>query len=112
MSQFQTVPTDMGILLCSAPNNDSEFSSKLLLDGDAQSMLSSISWGFGLMSSIFVLALLSVLVSFSLRFNRISRCYPESRTKGDPPQVPYSIPVVGHLISYLLDASQLASFIT
>ena len=30
----------------------------------------------------------------------------------DPPQVPYSMPVVGNLLSYLLDAAKLASSIT
>ena len=62
------------------------------------------------------LAMVSVLASpllFRLRSATWALTAPPTPLNGkDPSQVPYLMPVVGNLISYLLDAAKLASSIT
>lgn len=60
-----------------------------------------------------MMSLLSTLLLFSYLSATWALATPSPPSKcKDPPQVPYFLPVVGNLISYLLDAAQLASSIT
>ena len=54
-------------------------------------------------SSLLLIRYLSV--SWALKSSSTPKCQ-------DPPQVPYFMPVVGNLVSYLFDAAKLASSIT
>lgn len=58
-----------------------------------------------------VLLISAVWLSTQIQTRRASKslsALPESK---DPPQVPYYVPVLGHVFSYLLDPFSLASFI-
>lgn len=57
-----------------------------------------------------VILLISGLILKNLSIFRISGS-PSTAQMRDPPQVPYRIPVLGNLISYLRDSPQLASSI-
>jgi hypothetical protein len=62
------------------------------------------------------LALISILSGVVLAkcipFAWILRFPPVAPKGADPPQVPYLIPLLGNLVSYLVDAAGLASSIT
>ncbi len=79
-----------------------------LLDCNPDTAPSSNVWVFDLV----ILILTSMLLSKHLGLDWTSRPASTSQNTGTPPQLPYLVPVIGNLASYLISAAQLASSIT
>lgn len=63
-------------------------------------------------STIFIVLILSGILLFKgFPIGRIKSNHSNKHTMKDPPQLPYTIPFIGHGFSYIIDSSRLASSI-